>query len=165
MILPDLLDYNLDVVFCGTAAGDKSAERKAYYAGRGNLFYTVLYMSGFTPRLLQPEEYPELLTFKVGLTDLAKHTHGQDKILKPEDFDTESFRKKIEQYQPKAICFNGKTAAKEYLQLKSTAEVPYGLQQSAINETKVFVAPSTSFSARKYWDDSYYRELKTLVSI
>ena len=42
MILPDLLKDNLKIVFCGTAAGNKSAERKAYYAVAGNLFYPAL---------------------------------------------------------------------------------------------------------------------------
>jgi len=39
MILPDLLASNLKIVFCGSAAGTKSAENKAYYAGPGNRFY------------------------------------------------------------------------------------------------------------------------------
>jgi G:T/U-mismatch repair DNA glycosylase len=58
-ILPDLLAPNLKIVFCGTAAGNKSAERKAYYAGAGNLFYHTLASSGFTPRILKPEDFPE----------------------------------------------------------------------------------------------------------
>jgi TDG/mug DNA glycosylase family protein len=71
MILPDLLKANLSVVFCGTAAGSKSAERKAYYAGAGNLFYPTLESCGFTPRILKPQEFSELLNCQIGLTDLA----------------------------------------------------------------------------------------------
>ena len=42
MILPDLLDYNLDIVFCGMAASKKSKKVKAYYAGPGNKFWKIL---------------------------------------------------------------------------------------------------------------------------
>src|ERR1700749_3616960 len=110
MLLPDLLQDELNIVFCGTAAGNKSAERKAYYAGRGNLFYTILASCGLTPHVLKPEEYPELLNFKIGLTDLAKFTSGMDKDLKKEDYDVRSFEEKILRYQPQFVCFNGKTA-------------------------------------------------------
>ena len=74
MILPDLLKENLKIVFCGTAAGNKSAERKAYYAGAGNLFYPTLASCDLTPRILKPQEFPELLNYQIGLTDLAKFT-------------------------------------------------------------------------------------------
>ena len=39
MILPDLLDYDLNIVFCGTAASKKSKNFNAYYAGPGNKFW------------------------------------------------------------------------------------------------------------------------------
>jgi len=39
-MLPDVLAANLDVVFCGTAAGKRSAEVGMYYAGPGNRFWT-----------------------------------------------------------------------------------------------------------------------------
>jgi G:T/U-mismatch repair DNA glycosylase len=38
-ILPDVLQPDLKVVFCGTAAGTQSAQAGAYYAGRGNYFW------------------------------------------------------------------------------------------------------------------------------
>jgi TDG/mug DNA glycosylase family protein len=37
--LPNVLGPGLDVVFCGTAAGDRSAAFGCYYAGPGNKFY------------------------------------------------------------------------------------------------------------------------------
>jgi G:T/U-mismatch repair DNA glycosylase len=35
-VLPDIRAPGLDVVFCGTAPGERSAERGHYFAGRGN---------------------------------------------------------------------------------------------------------------------------------
>lgn len=165
MILPDLLKDNLNVVFCGTAAGKKSAERKAYYAGTGNLFYPTLANCGFTPRILKPEEFPELLNYGIGLTDLVKYHFGIDKDLKQEHFDTKRFEDKILKYQPQLVCFNGKEAAKVYFNLKYTKDVSYGLQDKAIGKTKLYVASSTSLQAIAYWNESIWRELKEQIKI
>jgi TDG/mug DNA glycosylase family protein len=162
-VLPDILKPDLQIVFCGTAAGDKSAERKAYYAGRGNLFYFMLVTCGFTSSLFEPEQFPNLVQHQIGLTDLAKQAHGMDKDLKSGDYDTDSFEEKILKFHPKIVCFNGKEAAKVYFKLKETKQVSYGLQGRMIGKTKLYVAPSTSFSARKYWDDNYYKQLKTFI--
>jgi TDG/mug DNA glycosylase family protein len=45
-VLEDLLAPGLSIVFCGTGAGRRSAELKAYYAGRGNRFWPTLFESG-----------------------------------------------------------------------------------------------------------------------
>ena len=52
MILPDLLC--LRVVVCCTAAGTASATVRAYYAGPGNQFWSILHETGLTPRRLPP---------------------------------------------------------------------------------------------------------------
>ena len=36
--LPDILVPGLDIVFCGTAVSNVSAQRGAYYAGPGNMW-------------------------------------------------------------------------------------------------------------------------------
>ncbi|MBK7652159.1 MAG: mismatch-specific DNA-glycosylase [Flammeovirgaceae bacterium] len=163
VILPDLLKEKLDIVFCGTAAGNKSAERKAYYAGAGNLFYATLASCCLTPRILKPNEFPELLNYQIGLTDLAKFTFGMDKDLKHEDYDAKGFEEKILIHQPKFVCFNGKTAASKYLGVTDTRLLSYGLNGVTINKTKLFIAPSTSPKAFAYWDESIWRQLKNLI--
>lgn len=163
MKLPDLLAENLDIVFCGTAAGDKSAQLKAYYAGPGNQFYSILNIVGLTPIKLLPNQFPDLLNYKIGLTDIAKYAQGVDSRLKSTDFDVEGFKEKINKYQPKYCCFNGKEAAKEFYGLKKTANIKYGIQKETINNTKLFVAPSTSGSARGYWDENVWKELFELL--
>jgi TDG/mug DNA glycosylase family protein len=115
-MLEDLLVPNLKLVFCGTAAGKKSAELKQYYAGRNNRFWDILFVVKLTPRLLMPSEYKSLLNYGIGLTDIAKYNSGCDRDLKNSDFDVETTKNKILQYKPKYLCFNGKTAAKNYFQ-------------------------------------------------
>ena len=78
MILPDVLDPGLRVVFCGTAAGKRSAQVGAYYAGPGNAFWPTLHEVGFTPRRLAPSEFRDLPRFVIGLTDMCKLRSGSD---------------------------------------------------------------------------------------
>ena len=52
-ILPDLLQPGLALVFCGTAAGRRSAAEGAYYAHPGNLFWRALHAVQLTPRQQQ----------------------------------------------------------------------------------------------------------------
>jgi len=163
MILPDLLEKGLKLVICGTAPGNISAAAGAYYAAKGNLFYPTLAQCGFTPVELEPGQYPELLKYGIGLTDLVKYTFGLDSSLKADDYDIEGFERKIFKYNPKVVCFNSKTAAKAYLKCKSTGDVKLGLQKSTIGKSKIYVAPSTSPQAKVYWDLSYWQMLKRIV--
>jgi TDG/mug DNA glycosylase family protein len=158
-MLPDLLDYNLKLVFCGTAAGEKSAQIQAYYAGQGNKFWDTLFRVGLTDKKLTPGDYKELLNFNIGLTDLVKNKSGMDSKLVKTDFGNDILQKKIVEYKPKILCFNGKKAAKEFLQ----REVNYGIQQEVIGNTIIYVAPSTSNSANGFWDISYWQKLKELT--
>lgn len=92
-MLPDVLRPKLKVIFCGTVVGDKSAIRKAYYAGPGNKFWSILYRTGLTPIQLEPEDFKKLLDFGIGLTDLAKGISGVDSKLKKSNFDAVALKK------------------------------------------------------------------------
>ena len=67
--LEDVLTTGLNLVICGTAASSVSAQRGQYYAGPGNRFWTILWDTGLTDRLLEPPEYGSLLDYGIGLTD------------------------------------------------------------------------------------------------
>jgi TDG/mug DNA glycosylase family protein len=161
MVLPDVLQLGLKVVFCGTAVGDRSAQRGAYYAGPGNRFWEILTETGLTPHRLYPEEYPSLPEFRIGLTDLVKRRSGQDVRLSVGDFDIPRFRAKIAKYAPKAVGFNGKKAAMIFI---GTNRIAYGQQRERIGETAIFVLPSTSGAARGYWDPKHWQELAVFIA-
>ena len=59
--LPDVLAPGLDVVFCGINPGRVSAAAGAHFANPRNDFWRLLHETGFTPRLLDPQEQQELL--------------------------------------------------------------------------------------------------------
>ena len=159
-MLDDLLAPGLAVVFCGSAAGTRSAQLRQYYAGPGNKFWRILAGTGLTPRRLDPSEYPQLLSHGIGLTDLVKHQSGGDAQI---DFRRASVRElegKIARLQPGVLCFNGKRAACEFL---GRREVEYGLQPEPVGATRLFVAPSTSGAANASWDPTQWQRLAELV--
>ncbi|MFD2752337.1 mismatch-specific DNA-glycosylase [Virgibacillus siamensis] len=158
--MPDLLKDDLNVIFCGTAVGNQSAKNGDYYSNPRNKFWTILYKVGLTQLKLDPIDYKELLTYGIGLTDLVKDWNGNDKDIKKEQYDVEKLSRTISDYQPKFLCFNGKGAAKEYLNRRITY---YGLQPETYYSTSIYVAPSTSGAANRYWDDAYWFELANLI--
>ena len=159
-MLPDLLKPNLNVVFCGTAAGRKSAKVGFYYAGPGNKFWKTLFETGLTSRLLKPSEFKKLVEWDIGLTDMVKDKSGMDNVLSSSDFKNNGLIEKIEEYNPRFLCFNGKKAAKEFYGVRN---VEYGLQENKMKDTRIFVAPSTSGAANGFWDIDYWTYLSKLI--
>ncbi|MCZ6524138.1 MAG: mismatch-specific DNA-glycosylase [Alphaproteobacteria bacterium] len=159
-VLPDLLDHGCKVVFCGSAAGARSAAVGAYYAGPGNRFWPVLHRVGLTPRELAPHEFAEALDYRIGLTDLAKRESGADAELSAAAYDSAGFEAKMSRYAPSAVAFNGKAPARAYF---GGAALDYGRQAARIGAAAVFVLPSTSGAARRYWDQSHWWALAEFV--
>ncbi|EIM00180.1 mismatch-specific DNA-glycosylase [Rhodanobacter thiooxydans] len=147
-VLPDLLQPGLALVFCGTAAGRRSAAEQAYYAHPGNLFWRALFDAGLTPRLLAPAEFPLLSGYGIGLTDLAKRHSGNDDELPPGAFDAPALFARIERHAPRLLAFTSKNAARGAL----GHAVDYGLQGETLGNTRLFVLPSPSGQARGHWD-------------
>jgi len=154
-VLPDILRPGLRVVFCGTAAGTASARVGAYYAGPGNTFWAVLRSTGLTPVRLSPVEFAQLPTFGIGLTDICKVLHGSDQEVGTGEFDVAGLEARIAAVEPANLAFNGKNAARGALDHR----VDYGLQPERIGGAAVWVLPSTSGAARRYWDAGPWREL------
>jgi len=159
-MLEDLLAEDLALVVCGSAAGRRSAELKQYYAGPGNKFWRTLARIGLTPRLLSASEYPLLLGFGIGLTDLVKRQSGADHEIDFRSAGRRELESKISRLRPGFLCFNGKRAASEYL---GRRQVAFGLQSERIADTRIFVAPSTSGAASGSWDLARWLELAELV--
>lgn len=165
-MLKDVLEKDLKVVFCGTAKGKASAAKGFYYAGPGNKFYAVLHQAGFTPTRLLPTDCYTFNNYRIGLTDLVHTESGNDNQISKDSYEVDLFISKMKQYKPKFIAFTSKTAASFALGFKGvTSIIEYGLQNQVIGDSIVFVLPSTSGSARAYWDDKYWFELKELIDL
>ncbi len=153
-ILPDILAPGLRLVVCGSAAGTRSAELGAYYAGPGNRFWEMLHRAGLTPSMLRPADFRSVLDHGIGLTDIVKTAFGPDSGLRPADFDRDGLAHRIAAFQPRILAFNGKRSASAFL----GGPVAYGYQPGRdIGATRLFVAPSTSGAARGFWDEDIWR--------
>ena len=159
-VLPDLLQPGLALVFCGSAAGAVSAAAQAYYAGPGNRFWPMLVATGLTPRRLAPQEYRLLPTFGIGLTDVCKTAWGADKDLPAAADDPEAVRAKIARYRPRVLAFVGKRPATLVI---GRRKLETGLQPERIGESRLFVLPSPSGLACRYWDEAPWFALAGLV--
>jgi TDG/mug DNA glycosylase family protein len=163
-ILPDLLPVGVQLIFCGSAAGTVSAQNQAYYAGPGNKFWLTLFETGLTPRLFPPDEYHLLPNCGIGLTDMAKHVFGSDASLPKSADDPQRVYEIVNEATPRAIAFVGKRSAqvffKAHFGLKNMA---YGLQQQTVHDTKIFVLPSPSGLAVRYWDIGPWQALAAFI--
>ncbi|MCX6063572.1 MAG: mismatch-specific DNA-glycosylase [Caldiserica bacterium] len=162
-LIPDVLADGLRIVFCGSALGDVSWERRAYYANPGNRFWQTLAEVGLTPRRLMAEEYPRLVDWGIGLTDLVKTDHGQDAHIFDGHVDMDEARRlltaKVLRWQPRVLAFTSKTVAGQFLRRRAMQ----GRQQECIGRTAVWVLPSTSGLARRFFDIGPWRELVRFI--
>ncbi len=163
-LVPDLLQDGLKLVFCGTALGHESARQKAYYAHPGNQFWKVLARCGFTPMQLSPQDYPQLLNYGIGLTDLCKTLSGNDDALPAGSLDAAALRCKILRYQPEWLAFTSKNAATAFLGV-SGSWFDYGIQPETIGHTRLFVLPSPSGQARRFWREERWKELAKEIGL
>lgn len=170
-ILPDILAPGLDIVFCGTAAGEKSASRGHYYAGRGNKFWEFLHLARFTPSRLSPDDDSTLPTFGLGLTDLVKsvaqsHDRGLDFSATPD------LELRVAPLAPRWIAFTGLKAGEEAAKIFGHEKPRHGEQDWMVGPSRVFVVtnPSGAANDRRTWDGQetkigWWQELKARSEI
>lgn len=166
-VLPDVLRPSLITVFCGSAVGFTSAKVRAYYARAGNRFWHILHEAGFTDRCLSPGEYPQVLSYGLGLTDLAKREFGNDSDLSRNAYRPDALREKLERFRPRFLAFTAKTPARAFLRDVFGATLPtgpegYGSQPQVVGETRLWVLPSTSGRAQTFWDPKPWHTLAEL---
>ena len=140
--IPDVLAPGLRVLFCGINPGRVSAAAAAHFAKPRNDFWRLLHAAGFTPRLLEPAEQFELLTYGVGVTNAAARTTPGSGDLRKGDFAgaAERLERIASDLSPAWIAFVGKEAYRG-----SFGERPeLGEQERRLADTRLFVLPSTS---------------------
>jgi TDG/mug DNA glycosylase family protein len=148
-ILPDYLGPGLTVVFCGTAAGLKSAARGHYYAGPGNEFWAFVSQAGFASNELKADDDYRCNEFGFGLTDLAKHVAATSDAGLKKEYDVGAFLEKMRRFRPQWIAFHGKEAATAVARHeKVRGKIKLGRQSWNVGSSSVFVLPSASGANR-----------------
>ncbi len=140
--LPDYLRRGMRLIVVGCNPGERSARLGHYYAGRGNLFWPLLYDSGVVPELLDYRDDKRIIEFGVGLTDMVKRpTRGIEEIHREEFAEGRILlAQKLEEYAPQVVAFNGKLVFEKFAQ----RPCKLGLQKDRLYGAQVFVLPSTS---------------------
>jgi TDG/mug DNA glycosylase family protein len=164
-VLPDVLPVGVCAVICGMAVGTKSRVLTAYYADPSNRFWGVLHQVGLTEDRLQPEDFRTLPKFGLGLTDIAKAVSGADSTLPPGALNVPAFMESIRRCRPKIVAFNGKAAARAFYGIPSHTQLDYGSGSVVPDFPHVFILPSTSGNAGRYWDLAWWQEFARRVAV
>lgn len=142
-VLPDLLADDLRVVFCGINPGLWSAATGHHFARPGNRFWPALHASGFTPRLLAPEEQWTLLDLGLGLTNVVPRASARADELTPAELEAggRALEEKVGRHRPRWLAVLGVTA---YRTAFGDRRATVGPQERAIGDTGVWVLPNPS---------------------
>ena len=162
---------NLD----GQVAGLASAgfeNRLRWYGGRATLccrrrllcascnkFWRVIHEVGLTPRLFAPAEFTSLLDHGIGFTDLAKRAAGMDRQIAANLYDLDAFATKLNYYKPAVIAFSSKKAASVWLRSPTRRTETGRLVRADATSSDVFILPSPSGAAARYWSSKPWQEL------
>jgi double-stranded uracil-DNA glycosylase len=162
--VPEYLGPESRIVFCGINPGHWSARAKAPFANPRNDFWRLLHAAGLTPRVLEPHEAPELVPLGVGLTNAAGRTTRGAGDLRKADFADAAARLEhiAHTIRPAVIAFVGKAAYTGTF----GGRAEHGLQERRLDDTALFVLPSTSpANAAVPWDERlrWFRALAELA--
>jgi TDG/mug DNA glycosylase family protein len=141
--LADVIAHHLGVVFCGINPGVLAAAEGHHFVGRGNRFWRVIHLAGFTPEQIPPEQDRTILQHGCGLTALVgRPTARADQVPLVElAAAATQFERKIAYYAPRFVAFLGKTA---YRALSGQREIAWGRQSAALSGAAVWVLPNPS---------------------
>lgn len=133
----------LGVLFCGINPGLMTAATGHHFARPGNRFWPVLHLSGFTPRLLKPSEQGELLSYRLGITNVVARASARADELSAQEYRDggRQLALKVARLRPRWLAVVGVTA---YRAAFDDRKAQVGPQERTIGETRVWVLPNPS---------------------
>jgi TDG/mug DNA glycosylase family protein len=160
-----LIDYDLKVLFCGINPGIWSGATGFHFAKPGNRFWKVLFLAGFTGRILHPSEEHELLESGYGITSFVKRTTARADELTTEEYIAggKALVRKIEKYKPQNLAVLGIGA---YRAAFRSPKARLGLQDERIGGARVWLLPNPSgLNAHYQADDlaALFREVHNAI--
>lgn len=162
--LPDHLRRGMKLVIVCTNPSEQSVRVGHYYAGRGNVFWPLMYESGVVAEHLSYNDDRRIIEFGIGLTCLVPRATRTEEELSREEFGEGRIMlaQKIEQYGPRVVAFNGKTAYEKFSQRGGV----FGLQKEKIYGALVFLLPSTTGAQATVRGTKlrYFRQLAKLLT-
>ena len=156
MVAPDL-----DVLFCGVNPGRWSGAVGHHFAHPGNRFWKVLYLAGFTARLLDPAEERLLLDERIGITNLVRRTTASAADLDPTELreGAVALERKVRQLHPRSVAFLGMGAFRVAFRRPRARA---GRQPELLADAVVWLLPNPSGLQATYGLDELVEQLRTL---
>ncbi|NIJ34787.1 G/U mismatch-specific DNA glycosylase [Sphingomonas oligoaromativorans] len=147
--LPDVIAEGLGVLFCGINPGLMAAATGHHFAGRGNRFWRVMHLAGFTARELTPEMDRGFLQHGCGLTTVVERATARADQLSSADFleAAAAFEHKVGRYAPRFVAFLGKAS---FSALSGRRDIRWGRQSAGIGTSGVWVLPNPSGRNRAF---------------
>jgi TDG/mug DNA glycosylase family protein len=141
--LRDVIAPGLDVLFCGINPSLLSAERGHHFARPGNRFWKALHGSGFTPRLLSPDEDASVVEYGFGITNVVdRPTRGASDLSAAEMRDgMKALTRLVKRYEPRVVAVVGLTAWRTGFERPDAA---LGLQPDTVGGRPAWVLPNPS---------------------
>src|SRR5687768_14209291 len=101
--VPDVIAPALDVLFVGINPGLYSAAIGHHFGRPGNRFWPTLHLGGFTPRQLSPADERELLTHRLGITNIVGRASARADELTDEELvaGAAALAAKVRRYRPR----------------------------------------------------------------
>ena len=143
-LIPDVIAYDLKVLFCGINPGLWSGAVARHFARPGNRFWPALYAAGFTPELFTSVRQDELPALGLGISNVVDRTTAR-----ADELSTEEYREgariltaKAAKYRPAWLAIVGITAYRTAFE-RRTAQI--GPQDGVhIADSRVWVLPNPS---------------------
>lgn len=163
--VPDVIAFELRVLFIGFNPSIRSSETGHHFAGPSNRFWRLLYDSGLTDKKLTPSEDQLLLKYGYGITNIVpRPTRAAVEITKQEyELGREVLKQKLTTFRPRFACYVGIGVYHQFAKRKNPQ---CGLQENSVVEgVSDFVLSSSSGLNRIPLEQqiSFFNELKNLI--
>lgn len=141
--IPDVIAPGLAVLFCGINPGLWSAATGHHFARPGNRFWPALHRGGFTPTQLRPDEQERLLTYGLGITNVAARGTARADELTPDELVAggRTLVRKVRANRPAFLAVLGIGAFRTAF---GRPGATIGPQPDTIGDTRVWVLPNPS---------------------
>jgi double-stranded uracil-DNA glycosylase len=163
---PDILDRDLDVIFCGLNPASSAAIAGHNFSSGTNRFWAVLHLAGFTDVRLQPQDEWRLLEYGCGITAVVSRPTKRAAEVSAEEFREArlGFEAKMRHYAPRSIAFLGKRALSVMI---GRPVVDWGRLPTDFAGTMAWLLPNPSGLNRGFTRDalvSAYKELRIALA-
>jgi TDG/mug DNA glycosylase family protein len=154
--IPDVARPGLRVLFCGIDPSLYSAAVGYHFARPGNRFWPALHGSGFTGRLMRPQEQDELLDLGLGITNVVARATARADELDPAELREggQLLAAKVAALHPRWLAIVGITA---YRTAFGHPRAKLGPQQEDLGGAQVWVLPNPS-GLNAHWTPSQLAE-------